>query len=611
MQYQFVACTVLMTCLGIAFAAPESPDEKRSGHAAQVPAETEHAFCDEGLLFRDRFEVSSQLPEPTQFPAYLQLRRDVIINADLWDDELKILSAGYGFEGIQGVPGLSTGNLQAAIDAGAGVNLDWAQLDPLPPMRNLTSAASVLGIGIVGFGGYVCLADAMPIVFSWPILPSSVSPEAIAITLNTGQVVTPEVAALNPNYDHNERHVIVVFGHFGNRIPPGNAGTVHPVQVDIVAAERELMAVGPDGPVSMVGLSSPSTNPYEVGPSLVGAKLTHFSPVGDFPPPALAGSFPNDAYSHFGADAQYRLRLFTSGGFSPDGVSGLLPDDFPRFFRLHALDAASNPVLIDEEGVSYDLGAGTLTVVGLTEVGVPVEGAADRAYYIEDHDNYFDIVLKGDESAMARLTHVEIPTSAVTGYFDIYNPGGPGRTPDPDTTYTRPSAPQMQEIHISLDDLRTVSFAEQDLYAYDQDDDMPVVFRLRPTDGPDRFTSSSITARQWIDQEGLTYVGIDFPNEMVRPAVFEVRVFVREDGSDRIYTLDTAEQAALSEPDSGWVDGGAVFGAFAAEQSGAVPVHRFFDPVSERHLFTPEASEGAGMDALGIAWYAAMLRPDE
>ncbi|MCH8553377.1 MAG: hypothetical protein LAT62_15675 [Natronospirillum sp.] len=608
MQLHTSAFSALITCLGLTLVAPAFSDDGRGSQVVQRGGFS-IAACGGDRLFHDRFEIAGQLPDPTQFPAYQQLRRDVLINADLWDSELKILSAGFGFEGIQGVPGLTGANLQAAIDAGAGVNLDWAQLNPMPPLRNITSAGSVLGIAFAGFGSYVCLADAMPIVFSWPVLPSSVSPEAVAITLNTGEVVTPVAAALNPNYDYNERHVIVVFGEFGNRIPPGQPGSVHPVQVDIVAAKIEPKAVGPEGPVSMVGLSSPSSNPYEAGPALVGAKLTRFSPVGDFPPPALANSFPNDAYSHFGEDAQYRLRLFTSGGFSPDGVSGLLPDDFPRFFRLHALDAEGEPVLIDEEGVTYDLGDGSLTVLGLAEVGEPVDEPADRAYYVEDHDNYFDIVLKGDETAMVRLTHVEIPTSAVPGYFDIYNPGGPGRTPDPDTIYTEPSAAQMQVIDLSLDDLRTVSFAEQDLDAYDLDDDMPVVFRLRSADGPDRFTSSSITARLWIDQEGLDYAGIDFPNEMLRPAVSEVRVFVRTDGSDRIYTLDAAEQAALSGPDSGWADGGPAFGAFATEQLGSVPVYRFFDPATERHLFTPDLSDGAAMNLIGVAWFAARLRP--
>lgn len=553
------------------------------------------------------FRVVTDLPDfdPTRFPAYIQLRRDVIINADLWGEEPVILSAGYGFEGIQGVAGITANNLQAAIDAGAGVNLDWAELDPAPPLRNLTSAASTFGIALVGFGGYVVLADAMPVVFSWPILPSSVSPDAFSITLNTGEVVRPKVAALNPNYDHNERHVVVVFGYFGNRIPPGEPGSVHPVQVEIVAAQRDLMAVGPEGPVSIVGLASVSSNPYEAGPSLVGAKLTRFSPVGDFPPPALAGSFPNDGYSHFGTEAEYRLRLFTSGGFSPDGVSGLLPDDFPRFFRLHATDTLGNPVVIDEQGVSYDLGAGLLEVVGLAEVGVPVDGPADRAYYVEDHDNYFDVILKGDEAAVARLQHVEIPTSEVDGYFDIYNPGGPGRTPDPDTTYTRPSLPQMQEINVSLDDLRTVSHAAQSLDAYDDDDDLPVVFRLQAPGFPDRFTASSITARQWIDEEDFSLAGVGFANEMLRPGVSEVRAFVREDGGDRIYTLDAAEQAELGESGSGWLDEGVAFGAFADAWEGAVPVYRFHDPVTDRHWFSPDPDAGEGMEPVGVGWHAA------
>lgn len=547
-------------------------------------------------------------PDPTSFPAYIQLRRDVVINADLWEPQPRILSAGFGFEGIQGVPGLLGGNLQPAIEAGAGVNLDWAALVPPPPLRNLTSAGSVLAIASAGFGGFVLLADAMPIVFSWPLLPSSVSPEAIRITLNTGAVVTPAVAALNPNYDHNERHVIVVFGEFGNRIAPGLPGSVHPVLVEVVPAKRDLMAVGPAGPVSIVGLASPSSNPYEAGPALVGAKLTRFSPVGDSPVPALAGSFPNDAFSHFGDDAMFRLRLFTSGGFSPDGVSGLMPDDFERFFRLHATHATGTPVLLDTVGVPYDLGMGTIEVVGLAEVGAPIEGPFDRAYYVEDHDNYFDIVLKGDEAAIARLAFVEIPTSAVEGYFDIYNPGGPGRTPDPDTVYTQPSLPQMQPIWVSLDDLYTATFAAPDLDAYDDDDGLAVVFRLRDPVGADRFTSSSIEARRWISKDRLAFAGVDFANEPLRPGVSEVRAFRRDDGGDRLYTLDPKEQAALASKGSGWSDEGPVFGAFADPQLGAVPVHRFLDPRSHRHLFTPWRSEGAGLIEQGVAWHSALLR---
>jgi hypothetical protein len=365
------------------------------------------------------------------------------------------------------------------------------------------------------------------------------------------------------------------------------------------------MAVGPDGPVSLVGISSPSSNPYVAGPALVGAKLTRFSPVGDFPPPALIASFPNDAYTHFGTDAVYRLRLFTSGGFSADGVSGLMPDDFPRFFRLHATDAGGNPVVIDAEAVSYDLGVGSVEVVGLAEVGAPTDKTLNRAYYVEDHDNYFDIILKGDEAAVARLTHVEIPTSAVDGYFDIYNPGGPGRTPDPGTTYTRPAAAQMQPIFISLDDQRAVSYAAQDLQAWDDDDDMPVVFRLIASDRPDRFTTSSIQARNWIADEGLQFADVPFANEMARPGVDAVRVFIREDGGDRIYTMDPPEIAQLTLPNSGWADDGVAFGAFRDPQPGAVPFFRRFDADRGIHVFAAADSTGKAPEGSTTAWFSA------
>ena len=568
---------------------------------------SQHALADEAAAVGNVSPAT--LIDPTAVPAYLQLRRDVLINADLWEDEPRILAAGFGFEGIMGVPGLlSASNLSRAVSAGAGVNLDWAALDPVPPLRNLTSAGSPIGIVLAGFGAWVEFADAMPIEFSWPILPSTVSPASIAITLNTGEVVFPEAAALNPNYDYNERHVIVVFGEFGNRLLPGESEAVYPIGIEIVAGDAPLMAVGPDGPVSLVGLTQDSTNPYLAGPSLVGAKLSRFSPVGDFPPPALAGAFPNDGYSLFGDDAQFRLRLFTSGGFSPDGVSGLVPDDFERFFRLHATDTDCRPVIISAAGRRYELGTKWLEVVGIAELGAPPDGPADRAYYVEDHDNYFDIILKGDAAAVARINAVEIPTSAVPGYFDIYNPGGPGRTPDPDTTYTRPALPQLQPVFVSLDDPRTVSYAEQDLDRYDLDDDLPVVFRLREAGGPDRFTSSTIQAQAWVS-DGLTAAGVDFPNEMARPGVAEVRAFYHAETDDRIYTASPSEWSQLAAEDSGWYNEGRAFGAFVTPQPGAGPIYRFFDQRAQRHHFTPDFRDGQGMRYEGIAWYAAILRP--
>lgn len=581
------------------------------------PAGTKHLYQCQTLEF-DHLTLpvaalhDPSILDPKTFPAYVELRRDILINSDLWTDQPEILSAGYGFEGIQGIPTLlSAANLQAAVDAGAGVNLDWAELDPLPPLRNLTSGAGSLGIGIAGFGAFPLFADAMPIVFSWPILPSTVSPTAFALTLNTGQVVTPTAAALNPNYDYNERHVVVVFGQFGNRLAPGEPGAVYPVTVTVVEGDTSLKAVGPNGPVSIVGLSSPSSNPYVAGPELVGAKLTQFSQVGDFAPPALSAVSPNDGFAHFGEAAEYRLRLFTSGGFSPDGVSGLLPDDFERFFRLHATDAAGDDVMIDRERLVYDLGVGQLEIIGMAELGEPAEPPYDRAYYLEDHDNYFDIIIRGDEAAVERLTYVEIPTSAVPGYFDIYNPGGPGRTPNPETVYTKPAIPQLIPVFVSLDDLRTVSYAEQNLFKYDPDDQHDVVFRLRDPNGPDRFTISSIEAADWVAQ-GLTAAGVDFPNEADRPGVTQVKEFIHEQTGERIYTLDPDELSALAAPESGWLSEGRSFGAFASPQLGAGPIHRYREVSTGRRHFTPDETEFAGdasYEYEGVAWYAAVLRP--
>lgn len=547
--------------------------------------------------------------EPTKTPAYIQLHEDVLINADLWTDQPEILAASWGFEGIIGIPGLlNAGDLDKAIDAGAGVNLDWAGLDPTPPIRNLTSGASQVGILAVGFGNIIPYADAMPIEFSWPLLPSTVSPDNIQITLNTGEVVTPVAAALNPNYDYNERHVIVVFGIFGNRILPGDPGAVYPVLVTFVAGDSPLKAVGPNGPVSIIGLSRESSNPFVSGPQLVGAKLTRYSSAGDFPPPALDTAFPNDAWSLYGSDAQYRLRLYTSGGFSPDGVSGYMPQDFASTFRLTAENSQGQEVLIDKANTWYDLGVGKLMIVGMAEVGPPdADGAITRPYYQEDHDNYFDIIIKGDEAAVRQLKAVEIPTSAVPGYTDIYNPGGPGRTPQPDITYTAPAAPQLFPIDMSLDKPKTVSYAAQSLGAYRTDSDVPVVFRLQTANGGEIFTANTGKAAQLVSG-GATLMKVVFANERERADVKAVHLLVSPDGSDHVYTLDTNEQTRLIA--DGWADQGRIFGAFDHDEPGLAPVYQFFDNDSNRHYYGQESDANAGMENQGIAWYSVLFAPE-
>lgn len=374
------------------------------------------------------------------------------------------------------------------------------------------------------------------------------------------------------------------------------------------------MAVGPNGPVSIVGLSSESSNPYESGPQLVGARLTEFSSAGDFSPAALSNALPNDGAAYYGDDAVFRLRLFTSGGFSPDGVSGFLPTEFERFFRLEAAHADGSTVAITEDGVDYDLGVGTLRVVGLAELGAAVEdeAAIDPIQYLEDHDNYFDIILSGDAAAVARLATVVIPTSAEAGYSDIYNPGGPGRTPIPGVTYTEPAAAQRFAIDVSLDGPGTVSHADQAIADYDLAGGLPVVFRLYdPGTGTHLYTAGSDEAATALDL-GYVEEGVPFSNEGSHPQLIGVHRFFSATATDFVLTTDPAEIAALSQSDGGFAYDGVAFNGIAEPEPGTVAIHRFYSAAGSDHLYTGNFAEGAeaqGYDYEGIAWYAIDLRP--
>ncbi|MGF7206548.1 autotransporter-associated beta strand protein [Skermanella aerolata] len=554
---------------------------------------------------------------PYQFPAYVELRRDIVINSDLWSETSKILSADFGFEGIIGIPGLTTAaDLNRAVAAGAGVNGKLATLTPTPPLRNLTSAVPVAGLLAGGYGATVVQGDALPVVFSWPLLPSTVSPTDIAIRLNTGQVVTPSAAALNPNYDYNERNVIVVFGQFGNRLAPGTPGAVYPVSVEIVADDTPLKVIGPDGPQSAVGLTAASRNPYVAGPAMLGARLTWLSSVGDFAPASLGGNIRNDGASLYPGNAVYRLRLLTSGGFSPDGVSGKLPNEFARYFRLEARNANGQIVAIDRDGVSYDLGPGigSLKVLGLAELGAPANGTTSvyGPYYREDHDNLIDIVLSGDETAIRSLVNVVLPTAAAAGYSDIYTPGGPGTTPKPGTIYTKPALPQTIAIDVKLDEQGTVSHAAQAVGDYDATDGLPVVFRLHnPGTADTIYTASTKQARSLIAR-GYVEQGVPFSNEPNHSALIGVQEFHSAAGTDHIYTADAAEVSRLRQAGSGYADQGTVFTAIGKPAAGAGPIYRFHSAAFGDHLYTPDLTEGFSKNGYayeGISWYSAVLLP--
>ena len=126
-------------------------------------------------------------------------------NADIFASEAKFFSGNYGFEGYIGIPGLSGTNGQQVA---ANFNIAWETLDPAlnPALRALTSGASALGASGV-YGTQLQLQDTMPLVFSYPVLPTTLNQNGsdFEIELNDGSIVKPLIAAFLPNLEHNER----------------------------------------------------------------------------------------------------------------------------------------------------------------------------------------------------------------------------------------------------------------------------------------------------------------------------------------------------------------------------------------------------------------------
>ncbi len=356
------------------------------------------------------------------------LNTSIIYGADFFSNTPSMLTANYGFEGYMGVAGLN-GTGTAAQAAAYSGNVSYQAIDPAlqAPSRAYYSAVGALGFAYT-YEVVANAADTIPVVFSHPIWPPSVTPAAFAVTMNTGAVVTPLAASFLPNTEYNERQTVVLTGYWGNRILPGNPEAEYPVSVTIVRSPTELKFVTPQGLVSAVGLSVESKNPYVPGngPKILAAKLNVFSDLGESNPQWLNASYANSGADLFGASAQYRLRIYTSAGFSPDGIGSVLPTDFEKFFILTATDANGNTVQITQSGVDYDIaGYGKLKVLGIADTG-PVQSAYDLAY-VEDHDNQYDIILSGDSGAIGRLTSIRMPSSGTSS--PVYNPGGPGNDP--------------------------------------------------------------------------------------------------------------------------------------------------------------------------------------
>lgn len=388
--------------------------------------------------------------------ALRQLHDDRLIAADYWDDELKILSAGMGFDNIIGTPG---DDFDVTFEA---MGSWYAEPDCVDPDGPLSSAVDASGVSNV-IRGSVDFDDGLPIVTSWPVLTSTVHPEDFLFTLNDGSQVYPNAMTMTPNWENNERNTMVAFGDFGNRGMADEPDALFPVKLEIVDDGTPLTFMGPNGTQSGVGLTwETDTSPYDSGPRLVGAKLNRVGneAEGEGGVGLLEASFlPNDEFTLYGG-GDFKVRILTTGGFSPDGLTGVTPDQFADFFRLHATGAAGETVLLTETGVDYELDGGTLRIVGMSDLGRP---AGDDVHYddcyVEDSDNYIDIILEGDEAAVRGLTHIEIPAGE-DGYLSFYNPGGPGPEPFDGVRYTAPGPPDLEPIINALDDPMRVDYED-------------------------------------------------------------------------------------------------------------------------------------------------------
>lgn len=169
-----------------------------------------------------------------------------------------------------------------------------------------------------------------------------------------------------------------------------------------------------------------------------------------------------------------RARMYTSGGFSPDGITAMTPDSYSRYFRLHAQveneTTGNSPgtMTLDEANVEYSIPladgtTGKLKILGLADLGlVNSTQVTYNTCYFSDNDNYIDICLTGSEDAARRIVALEMPAGNNTAdpqgtYLPLYNPGGPGPTPAPGVNYTNPSPYLYQPVMMALDDPFTVT----------------------------------------------------------------------------------------------------------------------------------------------------------
>lgn len=399
---------------------------------------------------------------------YPLLKQDILVNADYWEKKPRMIAAGLGFVNILGVPDVDSPDLALAESSVLSVGGAWnsgltCPSTPTPPMRAFTSASSPTQMGQT-FTTETLYGAGLPVEFSWPVRPSTVDPTDFRVALNDGSVITPEASSITPNFEYNERSTVVLVGQFGNALPQSDPAARFATKVEVVADDTPMQLVGPRGFASAIGMSATKdTSPYDdqpadprgwTGPRLVAGKVSRMSMKGEQAPVGLRMNVPNHGRALYGKRAQFRVRVLTSGGFSPDGIRGIYPTDYRRHFQLRARNRKGKLIKLIRPRKTYRIDGHPLRVVGLADVGL--KSSSYDYCYNEDHDNQFDIILRGSIKAVRRIHSVFVPAKG-DGYRPFYNPGGPGLSPVPGVRYTAPGPRHAQRITKALKNPMTVN----------------------------------------------------------------------------------------------------------------------------------------------------------
>jgi hypothetical protein len=401
-----------------------------------------------------------------QVPSSSALARNILLAADVYGDQPRILTANYGFDGYMGVPGLN-GTDAAARDAAYAANVAWQDLDPglNAPSRALYSAVGTSAFLAI-YGVPALRADTIPVVFSHPVLPASVSPDAFRITLNTGETVTPITASFLPNLEYNERQTVVLSGYWGNRMAPGQSGALYPVRVDIVPTRTPMMLVTAGGLVPASGLGIESRNPYQTGngPRIVAAQTQSVLQSGRRRPSIAAQLL-----------RQQRRRPLWRTGEIP--VTHLHQRRVLAGWHCELAADRLQPILPAQGTGSVRQGpSNSPRPAGPTRFpatvrcafwGWPTPGSnkpVTTPPTWRTMTTSYDVILDGDLAAVERIYEIQMPSSGA--YRAVYNPGGPGNhpagNPPPGVPFTVASQDHRVALIGDLAGAALVSYVEID-----------------------------------------------------------------------------------------------------------------------------------------------------